>query len=154
MELKFQEAAKRVRLNIVKMVAEARSGHPGGSLSATDLLTVLFLKHLNFNLGNWQDQSRDRFVLSKGHAAPLLYAMLAEVGFLPEEELASLRKFGSRLQGHPDMLMLPYLEMSTGSLGQGLSAAAGIALSARLDNLDYYAYALLGDGEVQEGQIW
>jgi transketolase len=150
----LKEHATNIRKNIIKMLCEAKSGHPGGSLSATDIVTTLFFNFLNYNVDNFQDPNRDRFVLSKGHAAPVLYAALAEKGFIKEEELMTLRKLGSRLQGHPDMKKLPYVEMSTGSLGQGLSAAVGMALSAKIDKKDYYTYALIGDGEIQEGQIY
>ncbi len=146
--------ATNIRKNIIKMLCEAKSGHPGGSLSATDIVTTLYFNFMNYDIDNYQDPDRDRFVLSKGHAAPVLYAALAEKGFIEEEELMTLRKLGSRLQGHPDMKKLPFVEMSTGSLGQGLSAAVGIALSAKIDEKDYYTYALVGDGEIQEGQIY
>lgn len=146
--------ANNIRKNIVKMLCEAKSGHPGGSLSATDIVTTLYFNFMNISVDDYQNPNRDRFVLSKGHAAPVLYAVLAEKGFIEEEELMTLRKFGSRLQGHPDMLKLPFIEMSTGSLGQGLSAAAGMALSAKIDGKDYFTYAMIGDGEAQEGQIY
>ncbi|MEW6458188.1 MAG: transketolase [Bacillota bacterium] len=148
------EKAREIRRHIIRMLAEAGSGHPGGSLSAADIVTALYFKEMRLDPArpDWPD--RDRFVLSKGHAAPVLYAALAERGYFPVEELATLRKLGSRLQGHPDMRKLPGVEMSTGSLGQGLSAANGMALAARLDGRDYRVYALLGDGECQEGQVW
>ena len=136
------------------MVAEAKSGHPGGSLSIADMLTVLYFDKMNVCAENPKMADRDRFVLSKGHAAPALYATLAEKGFFPEEELITLRKFGSKLQGHPDMKKVAGIDMSTGSLGQGLSAANGMALAGKLDNKDYTVYTILGDGEIQEGQIW
>lgn len=150
----LQEEAKKIRKNIVKMLGEAGSGHPGGSLSAADIVAVLYFHELRLDPSrpDWPD--RDRFVLSKGHAAPVLYAALAGRGFFPETELMTLRKWGSRLQGHPDMRKVPGVEMSTGSLGQGLAAANGMALAARLDNRDYRVYALLGDGELDEGMIW
>lgn len=150
----LQSKAKAMRRNIVTMLGEAGSGHPGGSLSAADIVAALYFEVMNINPQNptWPD--RDRFVLSKGHAAPVLYAALAEKGYFPVEELMSLRKLGSRLQGHPDMKKLPGVDMSTGSLGQGLSAANGMALAGKLDKKQYRVYALLGDGEVQEGQIW
>jgi transketolase len=157
MKCDYQEIAKRalnIRKNILKMLCEAKSGHPGGSLSATDIMSVLYFNHMNIDPNKYTDPDRDRFVLSKGHAAPVLYATLAEKGFFPEEELMTLRKLGSRLQGHPDMKKLPYVEMSTGSLGQGLSAAAGMAISGLVDSKDFYTYVMIGDGEVQEGQIW
>lgn len=146
--------AKKIRRHIIQMTGAAGSGHPGGSLSAADIVTVLYFHFMRLNptLPNWPE--RDRFVLSKGHAAPLLYAALAERGFFPVEELCTLRKLGSRLQGHPDMKQLPGVEMSTGSLGQGLAAANGMALAGKLDKRDYRVYVLLGDGEIQEGMIW
>jgi len=146
--------AKVIREHIIKMTCAAGSGHPGGSLSAADIVTALYFHELRLDPSrpDWSD--RDRFVLSKGHAAPVLYAALAERGFFPVEELMTLRKLGSRLQGHPDMRKVPGVEMSTGSLGQGLSAANGMAIAAKLNKQDYRVYALLGDGEIQEGQIW
>ncbi|MFP4456454.1 MAG: transketolase [Clostridia bacterium] len=150
----LKEHATNIRKNIIKMTCEAKSGHPGGSLSITDIITILYFNFMNINVEGYQDPDRDRFVLSKGHAAPALYAVLAEKGFIEEKELMTLRKLGSRLQGHPDMKKLPYVEMSTGSLGQGLSAAVGMALSAKIDDKDYYTYAIVGDGEIQEGQIY
>lgn len=146
--------AREIRKHIIKMTCEAGSGHPGGSLSAADIVTALYFHEMRLDPSrpDWPD--RDRFVLSKGHAAPVLYAALAERGFFPVEDLMTLRKLGSKLQGHPDMRKVPGVEMSTGSLGQGLSAANGMALAARLDNKDYRVYALLGDGEIQEGQVW
>ncbi|MCF6093436.1 transketolase [Microaerobacter geothermalis] len=136
------------------MVTEAQSGHPGGSLSAADILTVLYFHVMNVDPENPRMPDRDRFVLSKGHASPVLYATLAEKGYLPKEELATFRKINSRLQGHPSYKSLPGVDMSTGSLGQGLSAANGMALAAKLDKKPFRVYALLGDGEVQEGMIW
>lgn len=146
--------AKRIRRHIIQMTGAAGSGHPGGSLSAADIVTVLYFHFMRLNpaFPDWAE--RDRFVLSKGHAAPLLYAALAERGYFPAEELYTLRKLGSRLQGHPDMKQLPGVEMSTGSLGQGLAAANGMALAGKLDKRDYRVYVLLGDGEIQEGMIW
>ncbi|TWH45213.1 MULTISPECIES: transketolase [Sporomusa] len=146
--------AKSIRGNIVRMVTEAKSGHPGGSLSAADILTVLYFAEMKVDPANPKDADRDRFVLSKGHAAPVLYATLAEKGYLPKEELLTLRKINSRLQGHPEMKKIPGVDMSTGSLGQGLSAANGMALAGKLDARDYRVYALLGDGELEEGQVW
>lgn len=136
------------------MTYAAGSGHPGGSLSAIDILTVLYYHTMRIDPKNpgWPD--RDRFVLSKGHSCPALYAVLADLGFFPKEELMRLRKLGSILQGHPDMTMTPGIEMSTGSLGQGLSTACGMAIAARLDRKDYRVYCMLGDGEAQEGNIW
>lgn len=150
----LQEKAKEIRKSIVQMTGAAGSGHPGGSLSAADIVATLYFHELRINPQepDWPD--RDRFILSKGHAAPVLYAALAEKGFFPKEELLSLRKFGSRLQGHPDMKALPGVEMSTGSLGQGLSVANGVALAGKLDRKDYRVYVLLGDGECQEGMVW
>ena len=150
----LQARAKDIRRSIIKMTGAAGSGHPGGSLSAADIVTTLYFHVLRLRPEepDWPD--RDRFVLSKGHAAPVLYAALAERGFFPKEELLTLRKFGSRLQGHPDMKSLPGVEMSTGSLGQGLSVANGMALAAKLDGKDYRVYVLLGDGECQEGMVW
>ena len=150
----LKEKAKEIRKSIVSMITEAKSGHPGGSLSATDILTALYFSEMNIDPANPKMEGRDRFVLSKGHAAPAIYATLAERGYFSKDELLTLRKFGSRLQGHPDMKKLPGVEMSTGSLGQGLSAANGMAISAKIYNNDYRVYAILGDGELQEGQIW
>ncbi|MGQ9511759.1 transketolase [Thermodesulfitimonas sp.] len=151
---KLEAKAKEIRRYIILMTAAAGSGHPGGSLSATDIVTALYFGVMRLDPKRPDDPDRDRFILSKGHAAPLLYAALALRGFFPEQELITLRKFGSRLQGHPDMRKLPGVEMSTGSLGQGLSVANGMALAARLDGRDYRVYVLLGDGECQEGQVW
>lgn len=146
--------AQRMRRHILRMIAGAGSGHPGGSLSSVELVAALYfaVMRLDPERPGWPD--RDRFVLSKGHAAPVLYAALAERGFFPVEELASLRRFGSRLQGHPDMTKTPGVDASTGSLGQGLSIAVGMALAARLDGSSRKVYCLLGDGELQEGQVW
>lgn len=151
-ELKIK--AKTVRKNIISMLTEAKSGHPGGSLSAVEILTYLYFKEMNVNPDNPSQQDRDRFVLSKGHGAPVLYSTLAEKGYFPKEELLKLRKTGAMLQGHPDMKGTPGVDMSTGSLGQGLSAANGMALAGKLDNKDYRVFVLIGDGEMQEGQIW
>lgn len=150
----LQERAKTLRRHIITMLGEAGSGHPGGSLSAADIVATLYFEVMKLDPQQPGWPERDRFVLSKGHAAPVLYAALAERGFFPVEELMTLRKLDSRLQGHPDMKKLPGVEMSTGSLGQGLSAANGMALAARLDGRDSRVYVLLGDGEIQEGQIW
>ncbi|MGI6405732.1 MAG: transketolase [Syntrophaceticus sp.] len=146
--------AQQIRKDIVRMLAEAGSGHPGGSLSSVEIVTALFFHVLRLKPEdpNWPD--RDRFILSKGHAAPLLYAALAERGFFPREELLTLRKLGTRLQGHPAKEQLPGVEASTGSLGQGLSMGLGTALAAKLDQRDYRVYVLLGDGECEEGQVW
>ena len=146
--------AKDVRRDIVSMLTESCSGHPGGSLSAADILTTLYFGEMNVDPKNPKDENRDRFVLSKGHAAPVLYSVLARKGFFEVEELKTLRKIGSRLQGHPSMKCLPGVDMSTGSLGQGISAAVGMALAGKIDNKNYRVYALLGDGELEEGQVW
>ena len=150
----LKEKAKKIRKSIVSMIAEAKSGHPGGSLSATDILTALYFSEMNVDPANPKMEGRDRFVLSKGHAAPAIYATLAEKGYFSKDELMTLRKFGSRLQGHPDMKKLPGIEISTGSLGQGLSVANGMALNAKIFDENYRTYVVLGDGEVQEGQVW
>ena len=146
--------ANQLRIDMIEALAAAGSGHPGGSLSATEIITVLYFDKMHIDPHNPADPDRDRFVLSKGHAAPALYAALAERGFFPREELLRLRKLDSHLQGHPNMTYTLGVDMSTGSLGQGLSAANGMALAGRLDNKDYYVYVILGDGESQEGQIW
>ncbi len=148
------EKARIMRRDIVQMIYTAGSGHPGGSLSATDIIASLYFHVMRHRPQepNWPD--RDRFVLSKGHAAPALYAALAESGYFPVEELLNLRKIGHMLQGHPSMKTTPGVDMSTGSLGQGLSAAIGMALAGRMDRKDYMVYAILGDGEIEEGQIW
>ena len=151
---KLKIIANNLRVDIIEMVAKAKSGHPGGSLSIADILTVLYFEEMNIKVEDTRWKDRDRFVLSKGHAAPALYAVLAERGYFPKEELKSLRKFESILQGHPDMKKTPGVDMSTGSLGQGLSAANGIALAGKLDKKDYRVYTIIGDGELQEGQIW
>ena len=150
----LKEKAKEIRKSIVSMITEAKSGHPGGSLSATDILTALYFSEMNIDPANPKMEGRDRFVLSKGHAAPAIYATLAEKGYFSKDELMTLRKFGSRLQGHPDMKKLPGIEISTGSLGQGLSVANGMALNAKIFDENYRTYVVLGDGEIQEGQIW
>ncbi|NLN48963.1 MAG: transketolase [Clostridiales bacterium] len=146
--------AKNIRKSIINMLTEAKSGHPGGSLSGVEILTYLYFKEMNIDPEEQYKSDRDRFVLSKGHGAPLLYGTLAERGFFPKEELMKLRKINSMLQGHPDMKDTPGVDMSTGSLGQGLSAANGMALSGKLDKKGYRVYVLIGDGELQEGQIW
>lgn len=153
----LQELASKactIRQDIIRMLSESKSGHPGGSLSAADIVTTLYFYEMKVDPANPKWPDRDRFVLSKGHAAPVLYAALAEKGYFPREELLTLRKTGSRLQGHPSMKHLPGVEMSTGSLGQGLSAANGMALAARLDGKGYRVHVILGDGEIQEGQVW
>lgn len=149
-----QEKATAIRVSILKAVTAAKSGHPGGSLSITDLMSLLYFVEMNVNPKDPKDPNRDRFVLSKGHAAPALYATLAEKGFFPKEELLNLRKIDCILQGHPDMKHTPGVDMSTGSLGQGISAACGMALAGRIDQKDYRVYAVLGDGELEEGQVW
>ena len=153
-ESQLKEKAKQIRRNIINMVTEANSGHPGGSLSAAEILTALYFRELNIDPANPTWPERDRFVLSKGHAAPVLFATLAERGFLPREELLTFRKINSRLQGHPDMKKAPGVDMSTGSLGQGISTSIGMALAGKLDKKDFRVYVLLGDGESQEGQVW
>ena len=146
--------ANEIRKDIIRMLVEAGSGHPGGSLSATDILTAIYFKFLRHDPKNPKWPDRDRVVLSKGHGAPALYAALAHCGYFPREKLITLRKFGSPLQGHPDMRRLPGIEASTGSLGQGLSIGVGMALAAKLDRKDYQTYVILSDGETNEGQIW
>ena len=146
--------ACKIRMGIIDAVHSAKSGHPGGSLSAADILTYLYFKEMNVDPQDPKKADRDRFVLSKGHIAPGLYAALANKGFFPVEELTTLRKIGSRLQGHPDMKKIPGVDMSSGSLGQGISAACGMAKAAKLTGADYRVYAILGDGEIQEGQVW
>ena len=150
----LKSISTEIRKDIVKMLTESASGHPGGSLSATDIMTVLFFKEMNLDPNNEKDPNRDRFVLSKGHAAPVLYSALARRGYFPVEELSTLRKFKSRLQGHPSIQYLPGIDMSTGSLGQGISAAVGMALAGKIDKKDYRVYTILGDGELEEGQVW
>ena len=150
----LREIAREIRLDIVEMLYRAGSGHVGGSLSATDALVSLFFGHMHLDPGNACYPDRDYFVLSKGHAAPVLYAILARLGYFPREELFTLRQFGSNLQGHPDPKCTPGVEVPTGSLGQGLSVANGLALALKLNKRSQRVYALLGDGEIQEGQIW
>lgn len=152
--LELKKIANNVRKGIVTSVHSAKAGHPGGSLSAADIFTYLYFEEMNIDPKNPRMENRDRFVLSKGHTAPGLYSALANRGYFPVEELTTLRKLGSRLQGHPCMQDTPGVDMSSGSLGQGISAAAGMALSAKLDNRDFRVYTLLGDGEIQEGQVW
>ena len=153
-KLELQKMANEVRKGIVTGVHAAKAGHPGGSLSAADLFTYLYFEEMNVDPKNPQDPDRDRFVLSKGNTAPGLYATLAHKGYFPVEDLVTLRHIGSHLQGHPCMQHTPGLDMSSGSLGQGISAAVGMALSAKLRNKSYRVYTLLGDGEIQEGQVW
>ncbi|HOA16142.1 MAG TPA: transketolase [Bacillota bacterium] len=148
------EKARLMRRDSLKMVAAAGSGHPGGSLSAADIMAVLFFDEMRFYPERPKDPDRDRFVLSKGHASPILYAALARRGFIPLEELKTFRRIDSRLQGHPSMKALPYVEISTGSLGQGISAANGMAIAAKMDARPTRVYALVGDGELQEGELW
>jgi len=150
----LNEKATRIRKNIVQMICSAKSGHPGGSLSAADIITALYFDEMNIDPKNTNMNTRDRFVLSKGHAAPVLYAALAERGYFDKSILTSLRKYGSILQGHPDMKKVSGVDISTGSLGQGLSVANGMALSAKISKEDYRTYVVMGDGELQEGQIW
>ncbi|MDP9751548.1 transketolase [Thermoanaerobacter pentosaceus] len=150
----LKQKAKEIRKDIITMIAEAGSGHPGGSLSCTDILTILYFDKMNIDPENPKWEERDRLVLSKGHAAPALYAVLSERGYFPKEELKTLRQLHSILQGHPDMKSTPGVDMTTGSLGQGLSAANGMAIAGKLDNKNYRVYVILGDGEIQEGQIW
>ena len=152
--LELSKIANEVRKGVIKSTHAAKSGHPGGSLSVTDILTYLYFEEMNVDPKNPKWADRDRLVLSKGHVAPALYATLAEKGFLPKEDLLTLRHVGSYLQGHPDMKGIPGVDMSSGSLGQGVSCAAGMAVAAKLDNKDYRVYAITGDGEIQEGQIW
>ena len=152
--LELQKIANEVRKSIVTAVQSAKAGHPGGSLSAADVYTYLYFEERNIDPQDPKKADRDRFVLSKGHTAPGLYSVLAHRGFFPVEDLKTLRKLGSYLQGHPDMKHIPGVDMSSGSLGQGISAAVGMALSAKLTNADYRVFTLLGDGEIQEGQVW
>jgi len=155
MEVKELEMiAKKARRNILEQVYSAKSGHPGGALSCIDILTVLYFNEINVNPEEPKMENRDKLVLSKGHASPALYAILAEKGFFPQEELKEFRKLGSRLQGHPDLNKLPGVDMSAGSLGQGLSVACGMALASKLKKQSSKVYCIVGDGELQEGQIW
>ncbi len=153
-KLELMKITNEVRKGIVTAVFHAKSGHPGGSLSAADIYTYLFFEEMNIDPQNPKKADRDRFVLSKGHTAPGYYSVLAQRGFFPVEELVKLRKVGAMLQGHPDMKHIPGVDMSSGSLGQGVSVAVGMAVSAKLSNEDYRVYTLLGDGEIQEGQVW
>ena len=150
----IQNIANRLRLDVVEMTTAAGSGHPGGSLSSADLLATLYFRIMNIDSADPYMEDRDRFVLSKGHAAPILYATLAERGYFPTDELKTLRQLGSRLQGHPAYREVPGVEVTTGSLGQGLSMACGMALAGKMDSKDYRVYCLMGDGELQEGQNW
>ena len=150
----LEDISKNIRKNIVEMVYSASSGHPGGSLSITDILTVLYFHEMNVNINNPKDEDRDRLVLSKGHCSPALYAVLAEKGYFPKEDLKTFRKIDSYLQGHPDMKKIPGVDMSSGSLGQGLSVSNGMALAGKLDKKDYRVYCVMGDGEIEEGEVW
>lgn len=152
--LAYKKIATNIRKHIIEEVHAASSGHPGGSLSCTDILTVLYFHEMKVDVNNPKWADRDRFVLSKGHCAPALYGTLAEKGFFPVEDLTGFRSIGSYLQGHPSMKDVPGVDMSTGSLGQGISAAVGIALAGKLDKKDYRVYTILGDGESEEGQVW
>lgn len=152
--LALKKTANEIRKGIVTAVYNAKSGHPGGSLSAADIMTYLYFEEMNVDPKDPKKADRDRFVLSKGHIAPALYSTLAHRGYFPVEDLKTLRHVGSYLQGHPDMKHIPGVDMSSGSLGQGISAAVGMALSAKLDNVSYRVYTMLGDGEIQEGQVW
>ena len=153
-KLELQKMAVEVRKNLLTSLHAAKAGHPGGSLSAADIFTYLYFEEMNVDPKNPKLEDRDRFVLSKGHTAPGLYAALALKGFFPVEDLITLRKLGSYLQGHPSMQYTPGIDMSTGSLGQGISAAVGMAMAAKMDGKEYRTYTLLGDGEIQEGQVW
>ncbi|MCQ2460843.1 MAG: transketolase [Clostridia bacterium] len=154
LKAKLQKDAVKVRMSVIEGTFNAKSGHPGGSLSVSDLMTYLYMYKLNVDPKNPQWEDRDRFVLSKGHTAPALYGALALRGFFSEDEIKTLRKPGSRLQGHPSMHMTPGVDMSTGSLGQGISVAVGMALGAKINKKDYRVYTILGDGEIEEGQVW
>ena len=153
-KLELMKTANEIRKGIVTALHSAKAGHPGGSLSATEIFTYLYFEEMNVDPKDPKKADRDRFVLSKGHTAPGLYSTLAQKGFFPKEDLVTLRHTGSYLQGHPDMKHIPGVDMSSGSLGQGISAAVGMAIAGKLDNADYRVYTLLGDGEIQEGQVW
>ncbi|RDU23497.1 transketolase [Anaerosacchariphilus polymeriproducens] len=153
-KLELQKIANEVRRGVIVSTHSAKAGHPGGSLSAADVITYLYFKEMNIDPKDPQKPDRDRFVLSKGHSAPALYAALAHRGFFPVEDLLTLRRIGSYLQGHPDMKRVPGVDMSTGSLGQGVSAAVGMAKAGKVCGDDYRVYTLLGDGEIEEGQVW
>lgn len=153
-KLELEKQANKIRQDIIKLVYGAKSGHPGGSLSITDIMTYLYFEELRVDPKNPKDANRDRFVLSKGHCAPALYACLKEKGFFSEEEMKDFRQVSGILQGHPDMKHIAGVDMTTGSLGQGLSAAVGMAIAGKLDQKDYRVYCVLGDGEIQEGQVW
>lgn len=151
---KLEDTAREVRRGIVTALHSAKSGHPGGSLSAADIMTYLYFEEMNIDPQDPKKDDRDRFVLSKGHIAPALYSVLANKGYFPKEDLVTLRHTGSYLQGHPDMKHIPGVDMSAGSLGQGISAAVGMALAGKLDGKSYRVFAMLGDGEIEEGQVW
>ena len=153
-KLELQKVANEVRKGIITSVHAAKAGHPGGSLSAADIFTYLYFEEMNVDPKDPEKADRDRFVLSKGHTAPGLYSALAQKEYFPVEDLETLRHLGSYLQGHPDMKHIPGVDMSSGSLGQGISAAVGMAIAGKMDNADYRVYTLLGDGEIQEGQVW
>ena len=153
-KLELQKVANEVRKGIITSVHAAKAGHPGGSLSAADIFTYLYFEEMNVDPKDPKKADRDRFVLSKGHTAPGLYSALAQKGYFPVEDLETLRHLGSYMQGHPDMKHIPGVDMSSGSLGQGISAAVGMAIAGKMDNADYRVYTLLGDGEIQEGQVW
>ena len=153
-KLELMKTANEIRKGIVTALHSAKAGHPGGSLSATEIFTYLYFEEMNVDPKDPKKADRDRFVLSKGHTAPGLYSTLAQKGFFPKEDLVTLRHTGSYLQGHPDMKHIPGVDMSSASLGQGISAAVGMAIAGKLDNADYRVYTLLGDGEIQEGQVW
>lgn len=153
-KLKLMKTVNEIRKGIVSSVHSAKAGHPGGSLSAADIFTYLYFEELRIDPKEPKKADRDRFVLSKGHTAPGLYSALAERGYFPKEDLLTLRHVGSYLQGHPDMKHIPGVDMSSGSLGQGISAAVGMAIAGKMDDADYRVYTLLGDGEIQEGQVW
>ena len=153
-KLELQKVANEVRKGVITSVHAAKAGHPGGSLSAADIFTYLYFEEMNVDPKDPKKADRDRFVLSKGHTAPGLYSALALKGYFPVDDLETLRHLGSYLQGHPDMKHIPGVDMSSGSLGQGISAAVGMAIAGKMDNADYRVYTLLGDGEIQEGQVW
>ena len=153
-ESELKDIAKKVRRGIIDAVYSGKSGHPGGALSCADILTYLYFNEMNIDPSNPKMENRDRFILSKGHASAAIYSVLANRGFFPIEDLKTFRKNGSYLQGHPDLKKVPGVDMTSGSLGQGLSVANGMALAGKLDNKDYYVYVMLGDGEIEEGQVW
>ena len=153
-KLELMKTAVEIRKGIIASLHSAKAGHPGGSLSATEIFTYLYFEEMNVDPKNPKKENRDRFVLSKGHTAPGLYSTLAQKGYFPKEDLLTLRHTGSYLQGHPDMKHIPGVDMSSGSLGQGISAAVGMAIAGKLDGADYRVYTLLGDGEIEEGQVW